>query len=126
LALARPLAEIARDLSLSEEDLLARLAPLRAKLLAVRSQRPRPFLDTKVLTAWNGQMIAGYAAAGQALGEPRYLETAARAADFLLKNLKTPDGRLRRTYGANGQARLDGYLDDYAFLVHGLLRLHEA
>jgi uncharacterized protein YyaL (SSP411 family) len=130
LVLPKPLAETAQDMKLSEEQLQARLAPLRQKLFAVRSHRPRPFLDTKILTGWNGQMIAGYAAAGQALQEPRYLETAARAARFVLKNLRTPEGRLLRTYsaqpGQGGSARLNAYLDDYAYLAHGLLCLHEA
>src|SRR5262249_51586973 len=89
-----------------------------------------PFLDTKVLTSWNGEMIAGFAAAGQALGERKYIETAGRAADFVLKNLRTPEGRLLRTYGARpgqgSEARLDGYLDDYSYLAHGLLCLHDA
>src|SRR5262249_40897939 len=62
--LPRPLADVARDEKLSEADLEARLAPLRRKLFDARAKRPRPFHDTKVLTAWNGQMIAGYAAAG--------------------------------------------------------------
>ena len=95
-----------------------------------RAKRPRPFLDTKVLTAWNGEMIAGQAAAGMALGDKKPIEAAARAADFLLTHLRTKDGRLLRTYGAApGQkpaARLTAYLDDYAYLVHGLLTLHDA
>src|SRR5262249_2687033 len=95
-----------------------------------RSRRPTPFLDTKILTAWNGQMIAGYATAGQLLEEPAYVETAARAARFVLTKLRTKEGRLRRSYGAapgqKPEARLKGYLDDYAFLVHGLLCLHDA
>jgi uncharacterized protein YyaL (SSP411 family) len=108
----------------------ARLEPLRRQLFEVRSRRPRPTLDTKVLTAWNGLMIAGYAQAGQELAEPKYTATAARAADFVLTHLRTKDGRLLRTYGAapgqQAEARLNGYLDDYAFLVHGLLTLHDA
>ncbi len=115
---------------MTEEQLEARLAPLREKLFRVRAKRPRPFLDTKVLTAWNGQMIAGLAAAGQALGEKKPIESAVRAADFVLQTLRTKDGRLLRTYGAapgqKAEARLNGYLDDYAFLVHGLLGLHDA
>jgi uncharacterized protein len=130
LRLEKPLAERARDLKLSEEQLDARLAPLRQKLFEARGKRPRPAADTKVLTAWNGQMIAGFAVAGQALEEPKYTEAAARAADFLLKTLRTKDGRLYRTYGAapgeKPAAKLNGYLDDYAYLVHGLLALHDA
>jgi uncharacterized protein YyaL (SSP411 family) len=130
LTLPRPPAEAAAGLNLTEDQLEQRLAGVRRKLLEARSKRPRPFLDTKVLTAWNGQMIAGYAAAGQALKEPEYLAAAARAAEFLLANLRTADGRLRRSFdgrpGVAGPARLNAYLDDYAFLVHGLLNLHDA
>jgi hypothetical protein len=82
------------------------------------------------LAAWNGQMIAGYAVAGQLLNESRYLDTAATAARFVLTNLRTKEGRLLRTYGAApgqpDQARLTAYLDDYAFVTHGLLCLHDA
>jgi uncharacterized protein len=124
-----PLSERAAALKLTEDELEARLVPLRKKLFEARSKRARPFLDTKVLTAWNGQMIAGAALAGQALGDKASVESAARAADFVLKNLRTPDGRLLRSWGAApGQkpaARVAGYLDDYAYLVHGLLCLHD-
>lgn len=130
LVLPEPYAEVARELKLTEEQLDARLAPARRKMFDARAKRPRPFLDTKVLTAWNGQMIAGYAAAGQALHEPKYLDSAARAADFVLKNLRTKEGRLLRSYGARpgqpAEARLNAYLDDYAFLTHGLLNLNDA
>jgi uncharacterized protein YyaL (SSP411 family) len=130
LTLPRALDDAARETAQTEALLEQRLAPLRQKLLAVRSERPRPFCDTKILTAWNGQMIAGYAAAGQALGEPSFIAAASRAAEFVLKYLRAPDGRLLHVYakpaGRDGQARLDGYLDDYAFLVHGLLNLYDA
>jgi uncharacterized protein YyaL (SSP411 family) len=130
LTLPKPLADRAKDLQLTEDQLQGRLAPPREKLFQVRAKRPRPFLDTKILTAWNGQMIAGLAAAGQALGDKKALECAARAADFVLKTLRTKNGRLLRSYGAapgqKGEARLNGYLDDYAFLAHGLLGLHDA
>jgi uncharacterized protein YyaL (SSP411 family) len=130
LVLPKPVAEIAPELKLTEEQLQTRLDALRKQLFDVRAKRERPFLDTKILTAWNGQMIAGYAIAGQVLEEPKYVEAAAKAARFLLKEMRTKEGRLRRTFGAApGQpatARLNGYLDDYAFLVHGLLCLHDA
>ena len=126
----RPLAEVAKDQKLSEDDLRAKLVALRAKLLEVRGQRPRPFLDTKVLSAWNGQMIAGLAVAGQTFKSPDYTKAATRAADFVLANLRTKDGRLLRTYGKTGdgkaQAKIIAYLDDYAFLIDGLLCLHDA
>jgi uncharacterized protein YyaL (SSP411 family) len=115
---------------LPDEETQKRLAPLLQKLFEKRSGRARPFLDTKVLTAWNGQMIAGYALAGQLFGEPKYTAAAAKAADFVLTKLRTKEGRLMRTYGARpggqAEAKLNAYLDDYAFLVHGLLGLHDA
>ncbi len=115
---------------LADDKAEERLAALRKKLFDVRGKRVRPFLDTKVLTAWNGEMIAGLAEAGKALDDKKTVQTAARAADFLLKNLRNKEGRLYRTYGAapgeKPAARLNGYLDDYAYLVHGLLCLHDA
>jgi uncharacterized protein YyaL (SSP411 family) len=130
LRITRPLAEVAKDQKMTEAELREKLGVLRTKLLAVREKRPRPFLDTKVLTAWNGQMIAGLAVAGQTFKNPDYNKAATRAADFVLANLRTKDGRLLRTYGKTGdgkaQAKLTAYLDDYAFLVHGLLCLRDA
>jgi uncharacterized protein YyaL (SSP411 family) len=130
LTLPKPLAETARDLKLTEAQLEAKLAPLRKKLYEVRSKRTQPFLDTKILTAWNGQAIAAFATAGKILEEPRHIQTAARAANFILKELRNRKGRLLRTYaaqpGKKPEARLNGYLDDYAFLVQGLLCLHDA
>jgi uncharacterized protein len=126
----KPLAEVAGELKLTEDQAAERLRMARAKLLAARSKRVRPGLDTKVLTAWNGQMIAAYAVAGEVFRDPRYVTAAAKAADFILRALRTPDGRLLRTYGSApgeaAQGKLNGYLDDYAFLVHGLLALHDA
>jgi len=108
----------------------ARLSSARQKALTFRAKRPRPFLDTKVLTGWNGEMIAGYAAAGKLLNEPAYTEAAAKAADFILKTMRSSDGRLLRIYaaapGQPAKARVPAYLDDYAFFVHGLLCLHDA
>jgi hypothetical protein len=123
----RPLAEVAGEQKLSEEQVAERLRETRRKALEARSKRPRPALDSKVLTGWNGQMIAAYAAAGQAFHEPHYLEVAVKAADFLLREMRTADGRLFRTYaGSPPKGRLDAYLDDYAYLVHGLLNLNDA
>lgn len=127
----RPIPEIAKELKISEEEVVKQLQPVRARLFTIRAKRPRPFLDTKVLTAWNGQMIAGFARAGQVFKEPTYLEAAQRSANFVLKNMRNNENRLFRTYGVqpgkqSGEARLNGYLDDYAYFVHGLLCLHEA
>ncbi len=129
LRLNKPLDEIAKEQKLTSEELGKKLDPLKAKLLQYRAKRVRPFLDTKLLTAWNGQMIAAYAKAGLVLHDPEYVKTAARAANFVLNNMRTNAGRLLRTYGktADGkqEAKLNGYLDDYAFFVNGLLNLHD-
>jgi uncharacterized protein YyaL (SSP411 family) len=115
----------AAALGMTPEALEARLAPLRARLLDVRDRRPAPLRDDKVLTSWNGLTIAAYAEGFRLLKDPRYRTAAERAADFLLTRLRTDNGRLLRTY-RNGQAKLAAYLEDYAFLAHGLLRLHAA
>src|SRR5262249_42456750 len=81
--------------------------------------------DDKVLVAWNGLMIDALARAAGALNEPRYLETAKKTADFILRELRKPDGRLLHTWRA-GQAKLDAYLDDYAALANALVSLYEA
>jgi uncharacterized protein YyaL (SSP411 family) len=129
LRLSAPLADLAKEQETTEEKLEVKLATLRKKLFEVRAKRPRPFLDTKVLTAWNGQMIAGLAQAGAALDDKDTIARAKKAAEFILKTMRNKEGRLYRTYGAvpggKPQARLNGYLDDYAYLVHGLLALHD-
>jgi uncharacterized protein YyaL (SSP411 family) len=130
LRLPKPLAEIAKELKLTEAELLAKLEPLKKKLFDARAKRERPFLDTKVIVAWNGQMIAGYAKAGQVFGDKEYLKTAATAADFILSRMRDKDGRLFRLYaavpGEKPAARGTAFLDDYAYFVHGLLNLHDA
>ena len=123
--LARPLADFAKDLKLSEGELEAELAPIRGKLLEIRAKRERPRTDSKIITADNGLMIGGLADCGRVFKEPRYIAAAEKAADFVLKNLRQADGRLLRTY-AGGQAKLNAYLNDYAFLADGLIRLHLA
>ena len=94
------------------------------KLFKVRSSRARPLLDTKILSSWNGLMIKGFADAGRVLDNKEYIETASKAALFVLEHLQR-DGRLLRTY-SGGQAKLNAYLDDYAFLIDGLIALHQA
>ena len=110
--------------------MLKKFEPLKKKLFDARSKRERPFLDTKLITSWNSQMIGAYAKAGEVLKEKKYTEAAAKAAEFLLKNLRDKDGRLLRIYaakpGEKPSARVPGFLDDYAFLIQGLLNLHAA
>ncbi len=125
LLLPSSLADFAKGRKMSEQELVEKLIPIRDKLLAARGKRPRPLLDTKVLAGWNGLMIRGFADAGRIFKEDHYTAAAARAADFVLKKLRTPEGRLLRTYTA-GEAKYNGYLDDYAFLANGLIALHRA
>lgn len=101
-----------------------RLDRARAKLFEARVPRPRPGLDDKVITSWNALMISGLVAAGECLGEPRFLDAAERAFDFLRANAWV-DGRLHAVW-KNGQARFPAYLDDHAFLLEASLRLLEA
>jgi len=123
-------AEVAKELKMIEAELFNKLDPMRKKLFDVREQRDKPFLNKIALTAWSGLMIAGYAEAGRTFNEPKYLQSATKAAQFVLKHQLTKEGRLLRTYGAApGQqlkAAVTGYLEDYAFLTHGLLTLYEA
>jgi uncharacterized protein YyaL (SSP411 family) len=125
LLYSRPLRQTAEMRRCSEEQLLAQLAPIREKLLQARSQRTRPLTDTKVLTAWTGLMIRGFADAGRLLDNQSYIQTAEKAANFVLEKLHTDDGRLFRTFGGD-RAQLNAYLNDYAFLIDGLIALHRA
>jgi len=125
LNLAEPIPAVAKRLARDESSLRSELAEARAKLLAARETRIPPAVDTKVLTSWNGLMLAALAEASTILKEPKYAQAASKAADFLLKTMRTPEGRLLRTY-KDGQAKLNAYLDDYANLIDGLTRLFEA
>jgi hypothetical protein len=97
---------------------------LKKKMFEARSKRVRPHLDDKVLTSWNALMIGAFARAAQAFEEPRYRAAAERAAKFLLERHRR-DGKLLRT-SRLGEAKLEGTLDDYAFLAGALLDLYEA
>jgi uncharacterized protein YyaL (SSP411 family) len=121
----RPRAEQAESFKITPAELEARLGPTRRKMLAAREKRPGPFRDDKILTAWNGLMIAAYADGYRILKNDAYRQAAVKAADFILTRLRDPAGRLLRTFRA-GQAKLPGYLEDHAFLIQGLLRLHAA
>jgi hypothetical protein len=97
---------------------------LKKKMFEARSKRVRPHLDDKVLTGWNALMISAMAQAGAALEEPKYVAAARKAADFLL-TAQRKDGRLLRT-SRLGEAKLDGYLEDYSYFAAALLDLYEA
>jgi uncharacterized protein YyaL (SSP411 family) len=98
---------------------------LRDKLLAYRGRRPRPHLDDKVLTAWNGLMISAFAMGARVLGETAYARAAEDAIAFVRSRLRQPDGGLLRRF-REGEAAIPGFLDDYAFFAEGLLDTYEA
>lgn len=121
----RPLAQVAAELDITEDELAAAIDEARAKLYRARRKRPAPLRDDKILTAWNGLMISALSRAAGPLGEPRYAASARRAASFVLKSMRIEGGRLARSWRL-GQARHAAVLDDYAFLIQGLLDLFEA
>jgi len=98
---------------------------VRARLLEVRSARTRPGLDDKRLTSWNALMICALADTGAALRESRYLDAAVGCAEFVLGEMRDGRGRLLRTYN-DGQAKIDGYLEDHAFMLEASIALFEA
>ncbi len=124
LFIQRPPRSFAEEEGISQEALFDVLQRGRAKLFSVRERRVKPGLDDKILTSWNGLMISAMALAGRALEEPRYVEAASRAADFILREMREERGLLRSHRG--GVSKLNAYLDDYAFLIVGLVDLYEA
>jgi uncharacterized protein YyaL (SSP411 family) len=118
--------DAAKEFNSSEEQVRQLLDESRKLLLEVRNQRPRPSRDDKVVTSWNGLMISAFARGAQVLDEPRYLKTATQAADFVQTKLyRQKDHTLLRTY-RDGESKIDGFADDYAFFIQGLLDLYEA
>jgi uncharacterized protein YyaL (SSP411 family) len=124
LNVTRDLEAVAQSESVSVNELEESLKRSREILFAVREQRIKPARDEKVLTAWNGLMLASFAEAGVVLDRGDYLEVARNNARFVLDNLRA-DKLLWRTY-KDGQAKLNGYLEDYAFFIEGLIALFEA
>ncbi len=125
LYLARAAEEAAKKFGLSVEEVKKKLDEGKKRLLETRLKRPRPHLDDKVLTDWNGLMIGSLAFGSRVLDEPRYAQAAQRAADFILKHLMRRDGRLLHRY-REGQAAVLATLEDYAFFIVGLVDLYEA
>ena len=117
--------DYADERGVSEGELSEAVQRARATLLEIRERRIHPLLDDKVLTGWNGLMLRSFAEAGAALNRVDYLDAARRNAAFLLDSMRDETGRILRTW-RNGQAKLLGYLEDYACLADGLLALHEA
>jgi hypothetical protein len=117
-------AQVASILKISEDELAASLKQSKTTMLEHRSKRVRPGLDDKILTSWNGMMLSGFAQAYQILGNQEYLDATVKCADFILNEL-VKDDELLRTH-RKGESRLPAYLDDYAFLIVGLMDVYEA
>ena len=124
LYLNQPLEAEAKQRGMAADDLRETLEDARATLRTLRDERPRPALDDKVLTDWNGLMIAALAHAARAFDEPSYETAAIEAATFLLDTMRNDEGQLLHRY-RNGDADIRAQLDDYAFLVWGLTELYE-
>ena len=116
---------VAKDVGMQEADALKELAIAREKLLEVRSKRIRPLLDDKILTSWNALMISAMAKTGRVLDDAERIQKSARAMEFLLTQLRTPEGKILRRY-RDGEARYDGYLFDYTATATACLDLYEA
>jgi uncharacterized protein len=125
LHFAVPMEQVAAESNMTMDQLIGKLAKITNKLFEAREKIVPPAKDDKVLVDWNGLMIAALARASQILGIPKYLQSATRTADFILKEMKASDGKLYHRY-AKGEKAVIGFLDDYAYLVFGLLELYEA
>jgi uncharacterized protein YyaL (SSP411 family) len=120
------IAETAKQFQKTEEEIRKLLTQSREKLFSIRTQRPRPHLDDKIIAAWNGLMISAYARAAQVLDNPRYLEIATRTAKFLRTDLYEEKSKLLYRNYRGGRSDIEGFADDYAFVIQGLLDLYEA
>jgi len=110
----------------SEEEVAKSLAHCRKILFGIRAKRPRPHLDDKIIAAWNGLMISAFARAAEVFDEPRYLEIATRAANFLRENVYDSSRKVLYRNYRGGRSDIEGFADDYAFVIQGLLDLYEA
>jgi uncharacterized protein YyaL (SSP411 family) len=125
LRITADLETVAQEMGIDAEAANRQLLAARQKLYDARAQRIWPGLDDKVLTAWNGLMLAAFAEAGRVLGRPDYTTIAIQNAQFLHTHLRRENGRLLRTWKAGSEAKYNAYLEDYAYLADGLLALYQ-
>jgi len=125
LHIKKPLSKIASELKMPVKNLENRITSARERLFEAREQRIHPHKDDKILTDWNGLMIAAFAQGARVLGKATYADEARRAADFILGQMRTADGRLLHRY-RDGDARIAANLNDYSFFIWGLIELYEA
>jgi hypothetical protein len=119
------LGDLAPYKGLTLEELISRVHGIRDALFEERKKRAAPAVDAKVLTDWNGFVVAALARAGQVLGEMRYLNAAKQTVEFFLNKMRDENGMLFHRY-AKGERAVEGFLDDYAFLAFGLIEVYEA
>ncbi|MFC2131587.1 thioredoxin domain-containing protein [Bacteroidota bacterium] len=117
--------ELSEKLNIHKNELENKLSKIRQQLFDIREKRIHPQKDDKILTDWNGLMIAAFAKAGNVLNNEIYLNIAENAAEFIEQNMLDNDGRLLHRYN-RGETAITGNLDDYAFYIYGLLELYEA
>lgn len=117
--------DLAANLKISDSELIKTVEKLCKRLFNHRKKRPHPHKDDKILTDWNGLMIAACAKAGRALGNRKFISAAVNAVDFILSNMLSANGRLLHRY-RDTSAAISGQASDYAFFVWGLIELYEA
>ncbi|HBC47744.1 MAG TPA: thioredoxin domain-containing protein [candidate division Zixibacteria bacterium] len=121
----KPIPDIAKELGFSPDEMNRKLEKIRTRLFEIREARIHPRKDDKILIDWNGLMIAALALGGQVFNDQQYIEAARNATNFIMGNMRSPDGRLIHRYREN-KAAMQASIDDYAFLIWGLLNLYEA
>jgi hypothetical protein len=125
LHMKNSLPRYAKDLNFTSEELESQVENARKILLELRSKRIRPSKDDKILTDWNGLMIAAMAKAGWALNNDAYIDSTKRAADFIIKNMEDEKTGLLHRFRKD-EASIAGFIDDHAFFVWGLLELYQS
>ncbi len=120
------IAETAKEFKKSDDEIRASLKDARETLFALRAKRPRPHLDDKIITAWNGLMISAFARAASVLDDAAYLKSATRAAEFIRTNLYDESAKTLVRNFRGGRGTVAGFAEDYAFVIQGLLDLYEA
>jgi len=123
--LSKPIAELADERDISEQKLADELEEIRKKLLAERQKRVHPLLDDKILTDWNGLVIAALAKAGRTFSNEQYTEQAKNCCQFIASQMFTDNNQLKHRY-RNGDLAIDAHADDYTFLMWGLIELYNA
>lgn len=126
LRIEKSIADLASEFQLTETEIETKIDLIKTALFQARSKRPRPHLDDKIITSWNGLAISALSQAAQTLGKPEYAKAASEAAHFIKSNLFNPtNGQLTRLY-RNAPSSVEAFADDYAYLIEGLLDLYEA